>query len=77
MCAMQKLNPSYKKKNELESIEKEKEREKEREKMERRNQNENSETSASTKKKSASVPAAEPGMLAQGMARVSLRYNKG
>ncbi|XP_067928992.1 cilia- and flagella-associated protein 54-like [Watersipora subatra] len=57
LCSMQKVNSSYRRKNELESIEKEKEKEKEREKHERRNQNESSENSASTKKRVPNVPA--------------------
>ena len=37
LLTMQKLNPSYRRKQEMEAIEKEKEKEKEREKQERKN----------------------------------------
>lgn len=64
---MQRLNPSHRRKNELEIIEKEKEREKEREKQERRNQNDSSENSASVRKKTvASIAVPDAASLAQG-----------
>lgn len=58
MLAMQRLNPSHKKKLELEHHEKEKEREKEREKQERRNQAESAEKSADFRKKVAAAVTA-------------------